>query len=558
MGKLYFYPTFVLMFKRSILLFSFSIALSLQALPVKDSLFSLIVGFSRPVQDYSLQTLTGNAFSQIEALDINRTYFKFTYSSRRLNHSSAYKLLSALPNFLQIQENSQVYLRATTPNDTLFGKQFHLQLIHAVEAWDITRSGVNRRGDTIVIAVVDDGLHINHPDFKGNIWINYADTMGNGLDDDGNGFIDDTYGWNFIGRNNDISDSFYYKAGHGSPVAGIIGAKTNNITGVSGIMWNVKLMIVNVTDTSPNMAIYQSDVIKAYSYVLHQRQLYNQTNGQKGAFVVAINSSWGIDGKKPNQAPLWCAFYDTLGKAGILSVCAVSNAQEQLDTYGDLPTLCTSEHLIAVGNSTRFDNYAGGGYSDISVDLFAPGSNIFTTAAYTKTNILSNRIFRDGYSGSSFSAPMVTAALGVMHSYACERLLDTIKNNPLKANLILRKLLLDGVDQVNALDGKCVTGGRLNIQKALKIMDMYCQGEVGVTSTAWTNGLLVYPNPAQDIINIQCDSEIIFVECLDVQGRLIELSFNEGQLDISGLLPGIYFLRIRVEEGETTVKIVKS
>lgn len=546
------------MFKRGFLLFSLTFVVTLQAMPVKDSLFSVIVGFNRPVQDYSLESLTGHVFKRIEALDIHKTYYKFTYSTRTIQHQAVYQVLSSLPNFNQIQENSEVHLRASTPNDTLFGKQWHLQLIHAVEAWDITRSGLNRRGDTIVVAVVDDGLHINHPDFKGNIWINYADTAGNDIDDDGNGYIDDTYGWNFIGQNNDISDSLYYKAGHGTPVAGIIGAKTNNITGVSGVMWNVKLMIVNVTDTSPNMAIYQSDVIKAYSYVLQQRKLYNQTNGQKGAFVVAINSSWGIDGKKPNQAPLWCAFYDTLGKAGIMSVCAVSNAQEQLDTYGDLPTLCTSDHLIAVGNSTRFDNYAGGGYSSISVDLFAPGSNIFTTAAYTKTNILSNRIFRDGYSGSSFSAPMVTAALGIMHSHACERLLDTIKNNPYKANLILRKLLLDGVDPINALDGKCVSGGRLNIQKALNMMDMYCQGQVGLTQTDWRDGLLVYPNPAQSVLYIQTELEIQSLICTDIQGRTMNIQFNQGQLDISNLISGVYFLTIRVMEGETTIKFIKS
>lgn len=545
------------MFKRLLTLLVFTSFFNAKALPVKDSTLSIIVEFTKPCGDYSLESLTQNRFRQIEALNIERTLYKFVYSSHTLSTSKAMDILMTLPNFSQAQEDGIVQLRATTPNDTLFGQQWHLQLIHAVEAWDITRSPVNRRGDTLVIAVVDDGLHINHPDFKGNIWINYADTLGNGKDDDGNGFIDDTYGWNFVGRNNDISDSFYYKASHGTPVSGIIGARTNNITGVSGILWNIKLMIVNITDTSRYMVNYQSDVIKAYSYVLHQRRLYNQTNGAKGAFVVATNSSWGMDAKKPNQAPLWCAFYDTMGAAGILNVSAVSNAQEQLDTYGDLPTLCPSMHLITVGNSTRYDNYAGGGYSDISVDLFAPGSNIFTTASYVKSNILSNRIFRDGFSGSSFASPMVAAAVGFMHSYACERILDTIKNNPAKGNLILRKLLLDGVDRLNTLDGKCVTGGRLNVQKALKIMDMYCQGEVSVNSQVYDHQVYVYPNPGTDLVYVNASSPVVSVTCTDLSGRVMEVNWSGSQIDISALAVGVYYLTVQTEAGSSVVKISK-
>jgi subtilisin family serine protease len=233
--------------------------------PLPNAVKSFIVKFSQSQQNEVLQELSNYQFQEIEALNPERTLYKFTFSSKVIDYNQASYIVNHLPFYELHQDDSPIELRGSVPNDTLFSKQWHLPLIKANEAWDVTKSGVNRRGDTIVIAVIDDGLHIKHPDFQGSIWINYADSLRNGIDDDSNGFVDDTYGWNFLGRNGDISDSNYFKARHGTPVAGIIGARTNNITGISGIMWQVKLMIVNVTDTSPNMIRYQSDVLRAYS-----------------------------------------------------------------------------------------------------------------------------------------------------------------------------------------------------------------------------------------------------------------------------------------------------
>jgi hypothetical protein len=526
-------------------------------LPKPKSYSAFIVEFSHAQSAQALDELSSYKFYLIESLNPENTLFKFQYNTSSLDYNSASYLVNHLPFYLRHQDDEAISLRATTPNDTLYSRQWHLPLIKANAAWDLTRSGVNRRGDTIVIAVIDDGLHLKHPDFQGNIWINYADTLGNGIDDDGNGFKDDTYGWNFMGRNSDISDSNYYKGRHGTPVAGIIGARTNNITGVSGIMWQVKLMIVNVTDTSLNMATYQSDAIKAYSYVLQQRKLYNASNGKKGAFVVAANSSWGIDRRFPHQAPLWCAFYDTLGKYGIINVSAASNAQELIDSYGDLPSLCPSEQLIVVGNSTRYDNDGGGGFSVMHVDLSAPGTNVFSTANYVKANILSNKLFRDGYDGSSFSAPMVTAAIGVLHSYACERLLDTIKSNPAKANLILRKILLSGVDVIDALSGKNATYGRLNIQKALKVLDQYCLGEVSVKKIPSSVYMALYPNPGNGSVVIQSSEPLNSVSCFTISGQQIPLSQQDNVYDMSAQPDGVYFFKISTSHGSGVLKYIK-
>ncbi len=540
-----------------VLLFLLHVLQSVSASPLPDAQKSFIVKFTQSQSLEALQELSAYKFQAIEALNPEKTLYKFTFSSKTIDYNQASYIVNHLPFYELHQDDGIIELRSTTPNDTFYSKQWHLPLIKANAAWDVTKSGVNRRGDTLVIAVIDDGLHIKHPDFQGSIWINYADSLRNGKDDDSNGFVDDTYGWNFMGRNSDISDSNYFKGRHGTPVAGIIGARTNNVTGISGIMWQVKLMIVNVTDTSPNMARYQSDVLKAYSYVLHQRKLYNATNGEKGAFVVAANSSWGIDRRFPNQAPLWCAFYDTLGKYGILNVAAASNATELIDSYGDLPGLCPSEQLIVVGNSTRYDNDGGGGYSVLNIDLSAPGTNVFSSANYVKSNILANNLYHDAYTGSSFSAPMVTAAIGVIHSYACDRLLDSIRMNPAKGNLIIRKIILTGTDQIDALSGKSATSGRLNIVKALKVLNQYCTGEVSVKPIAANSFMDLYPNPGNGSVVIQSSEPLVSVECYNSAGQLIDLNQNANNFQMSEASDGVYYFKVRTAAGLQVMKYVK-
>ncbi len=546
-----------MMFRILLVFCLFLSATSVEALPVKQADHFLIVQFARPMQEIELKELTAFRFIVLEPLNIEKTLYKLGYDSKTLTDLGATDILRKVPYFMLSQPDGPINLRKTIPNDTLFSKQGHLNLIRAAEAWDLTRSGVNRRGDTIVVAVIDDGLHINHPDFQGNIWINYADTMDNGIDDDGNGYIDDHYGWNFVNMNNDISDSLYYEARHGTPVAGIIGARVNNITGVSGIMWNVKLMIVNVADTSPLILVYQSDAIRAYSYVLQQRKLYNATGGQKGAFVVASNSSWGANNRFPHQAPLWCAMYDSLGKYGILNCAAVTNQEGLVETNGDLPTLCPSTHLIAVGSSSPGDNFYQCGFSTTHVDLSAPGYNIFSTNAYTQQNINTKNVYNDGNSGTSFAAPMVTAAIGVLHSYACERILDSIKANPAKGSAMMRKFILEGADVLQSLAGKSVTSGRLNIKRSIEIMDQYCLGFVNVGNIQSEVDIRLFPNPGNGTIQVLSDKPVTAMECYDLAGKLISSEFDGEQLKLGDVENGVYFIRVYIGEQVLTYKYVK-
>jgi len=506
---------------------------------------SVLVRFKKPQNLQALYHQTESVFKTIQPIDNDHLLIQFTWSES-LENWKAIDMIRQLTDYDLHQMDGPIELRSTDANDVWFSSQWHLKNIKAIQAWDVTRSGTTNYGDTIVIAVVDDGLHLKHPDFQGNIWINYADTMNNGIDDDANGYIDDHYGWNFQSNNNDISDSNYYVAGHGTPVAGIIGAVTNNGIGISGIMWKVKIMVVNVADTGSFPAIYQSDVLRAYSYVFHQRKLYNQTNGKQGAFVVATNSSWGIDGKFPNQAPLWCAMYDSLGKYGVLNVSAVSNNPSNLvDTDGDLPTLCPSAHLITVGSSTLGDNYFSSGYSTTSVDLSAPGANVFSTNAYTKIAVQNNLLYQGNFSGTSYASPMVTAAVGVLASNACPRILDSLKVNPIKWNILLKRFILEGVDVLPSLAGKSLTGGRLNIQKSLSLMDDYCFGRMSVDESLQSTFVKVFPNPGQSQIQILSDKIISSVVCLNSLGQAINLPVIQDNTLIVDFLPsGLYVLQI--------------
>lgn len=362
------------------------------------------------------------------------------------------------------QLNYHVTQRAT-PNDASFNQQWGLHNtgqnggtvdadIDAPEAWDITTGGVTAAGDTIVIAVVDGGMQLNHPDLLGNYFINYNEIPNNGIDDDGNGYIDDYRGWNAYNNNGNVpSDQ------HGTHVGGIIGARGNNNTGVSGVNWRVKIMPIG--GSSGNFSI----VVNAYSYAAKMRKLYNQTNGAQGAFVVATNASFGVDYGQASNFPVWCAFYDTLGTLGILSMGAGPNANTNIDVQGDIPTTCPSNYLVAVTNSTRQDvKNTQAGYGTTHMDIAAPGSSIYNTVSGSGYNSLS---------GTSMATPMVTGVVALMYAAACEQFIIDYKSNPSLMALQMRSWLLSSVDVKSNFASQVGSGGRLNAHKALLAVQTY-------------------------------------------------------------------------------------
>ncbi|NNF01841.1 MAG: S8 family serine peptidase, partial [Bacteroidia bacterium] len=358
------------------------------------------------------------------------------------------------------QFNHVVKHRATTPNDAQFTSQWQYINtganggtvdgdIDADDAWDITTGGLTSLGDTIVVCALDDGIDLTHPDFGNNRWRNNAEIPNNSIDDDANGYVDDKEGWSIVTNDDNISGG-----GHGTPVAGIMGAQGNNGIGVTGVNWDVEVMVLK-----NNFNTNEAAVLAAYDYPLTMRKIYNETNGDEGAFVVSTNASWGIDFGQPSNAPLWCAMYDTLGLHGIISCGATINGNQNVDVVGDLPTACPSDYLISVTNCDNTDNkVTSAGYGATTIDLGAHGAGAFTTNGSGGYS---------GFGGTSGATPHVTGAIGLLYSAPCVGLIQIAKTNPALAATMVRDYILNGVDSNASLQGITTTGGRLNLHKSL-------------------------------------------------------------------------------------------
>lgn len=348
------------------------------------------------------------------------------------------------------------------PNDGDFPKQWNLHSatdvdIDAPEAWGLFAQP-SQAGTDVVVAIVDGGVDINHTDLKANIWKNQGEIPFNNLDDDGNGYVDDVNGWDAFSDSGDVpSDQ------HGTHCSGIASAKGNNSSMVSGVNWNAKIMAVaGATDQT-------SIVAAAYGYVIAQKKLWIETNGAKGANVVSTNSSFGVDYGDCSQGEfvMWNDLYNEMGKYGILSAAATANLNINIDTAGDVPTGCTSDHIVSVTNTTNTDQKnTGAAYGLKSVDLGAPGTRILSTVPGNTTTFLT---------GTSMATPHVAGAIAYMHSVASPAFKAFYKASPKAASLVLKRLLLGSVDIIPALKTTTVSGGRLNLYKAGLAISQYTQ-----------------------------------------------------------------------------------
>ena len=380
-----------------------------------------------------------------------------------------YEILKSLKNDKRIRyaQFNHLIEERVIPNDPGFSNQWqYLQEVgsngmnadlDADLAWNITTGGLTVNGDTIVACVIDDGIIDNHEDFGDNLWVNHMEIPGNNIDDDNNGYIDDYLGWDTYSNNGNI----HTDGSHGTPVAGIVGAQGNNGIGVTGVNWDIKLMIVRGGGNEAN-------ALASYAYPYYFRQLYNQTDGAQGAFVVATNASWGTNFGNPDDAPIWCNFYDALGEEGILSCGATANLNINVDSEGDLPTGCSSEYLISVTNMDRNDEKViGAGYGVNSIDLGAFGEETWTTN------------WNNNYSpfgGTSGATPHVTGAIALLYSAPCSSFADLALQDPALAATLGRQYILDGVEPNESLLGITATGGRLNLNNSILNLMTNCSG----------------------------------------------------------------------------------
>ena len=327
--------------------------------------------------------------------------------------------LSSDPN-VAYAEPDYILTASVTPNDPRFAEQWGLNNsgnndINAPQAWDITTGN-----SSVIIAVIDSGVDYNHPDLQNQIWTNTGEIPNNNRDDDGNGFIDDVRGWDFGAGDNDPMD----ENDHGTHVAGIIGANSNNNNGVAGINWNVQIMPLKFMNAQGQGST--SAAIRALDYAV--------TNGAR-----VSNNSWG--GGAFSQA-LFDAI-QTANRQNHLFVAAAGNDGVNTDGGTNFPSTYDLPNIISVAATDQSDRLASfSNFGRRTVDLAAPGAQIMST--------IRNRGYR-ALSGTSMAAPFVSGVAGLILAQNANLNVTQIK-----------AAILDYVDPVQALSGQVLTGGRLN------------------------------------------------------------------------------------------------
>ncbi|NBP89223.1 MAG: hypothetical protein EBU59_12150, partial [Planctomycetia bacterium] len=369
----------------------------------------------------------------------------------------------AEPNFLL--QNQRV------PSDPRYGELWGLNQpsdfdIDAPEAWDIT-TGSN----DVVIAVIDSGVDYTHQDLAANIWVNPGEIAGDGIDNDGNGFIDDVRGWDFGENDNDPMDT----DGHGTHVAGTIGAVANNGTGVVGVAWNVRIMPLKFEDANGNLST--DAAIAAITYATEMRLA--------GVNVVASNNSWGGGGFSQ-------ALLDAInagGEAGVLFVAAAGNDSNNNDQIPVYPTSYESDAILSVAATDRNNNLAGfSNFGRTSVDIGAPGAGILSTLPGNAYGNLS---------GTSMAAPH---AAGVAALVAAA--------NPDATMEEVRDAIIDGSVPIASLAGNVASGGLLNAYGSLaafrgvsRTAGVVVRGEEIVVDSVWDDTDIVHVLQDEIIVN---------------------------------------------------------
>jgi hypothetical protein len=319
-------------------------------------------------------------------------------------------------DLVQYAQPNYVYTVSTnTPNDPRYGELWGMEKITAPLAWD------RATGGDVVVAVIDTGVDYNHEDLAANMWTNPGETPGNGLDDDANGFVDDVYGYDFVNGDGDPMDD----NSHGTHCAGTIGGVGDNRIGVAGVNWKVKIMALKFLSGAGGGTT--ADAIAAIRY-----------STRMGAKLTS--NSWGGGGFDQGM-------YDAISEANrgrILFVAAAGNNGSDNDALPFYPASFDLDNIISVAATDVGDGLAGFScYGATTVDLGAPGVDILSCVPGNAYGLKS---------GTSMAAPHVSGAMALL--YSAQPDLDYAA---------AKQRLLDTVDRIASLTGRCISEGRLNL-----------------------------------------------------------------------------------------------
>lgn len=416
----------------------------------------LIVRFKGAAPQSMFEAQGANDFSLIKKFDLqsanlNSASNKGDLCHVKLNGMSVEEALAKLskddsiayaePNYLISVPENQVeksginsggvshQADAKTPNDLdpkLWGLKNDGQTggkpgadINATEAWAIT-TGKKEGGP--LVAVIDTGIDYNHPDLKNNIWVNKGEVAGDGIDNDGNGYVDDVHGYNFYANNGNPMDSH----SHGTHCAGTIAAEGNNALGITGVAWNADIMGIQFLGQNGG------STAGAIDSVIYATKM--------GADITS--NSWGGGGYSQ-------ALYDAISEFPGLFVAAAGNSSANNDLKPHYPSSYDLPNILAVASTDHNDKISYFScYGKESVDIAAPGSNIYSTVP------------GGGYSsksGTSMATPHVSGVAALIMSQF-----------PELSALEVKEAILKGGDVVEGLEDKVSTGMRLNAEKALQ------------------------------------------------------------------------------------------
>ncbi|MHC4462795.1 MAG: S8 family peptidase [Planctomycetota bacterium] len=363
---------------------------------------------------------------------------------------------------LHAERNYIAYTTLTIPNDTLFNYLWGMHNtgqtggtadadIDAPEAWDVATDA-----DDIIVAVIDTGVNYNHPDLAANMWVNEEEFYGDpDVDDDNNGYEDDIYGYDFINDDGDPIDDMF----HGTHCAGTIGAVGDNDEGVVGVCWDVRIMALKFMDEGGSGSY--ADAISCIEYAT-----------EMGANV--MSASWGGRGDSPDLKDA----IDAADANGILFVAAAGNPRDSENPNNDenpfYPASFNSDNIIAVMATDHNDERSiwpetekSSAYGPTSVDLAAPGTDIYSTFPTYMTPAMESRGFSRWYEtigGTSMATPHVAGACALL--WAANH--DLVTNH-----LVVKYVLMNEVDKIAELEDLCVSEGRLNLYNTL-VNSIFC------------------------------------------------------------------------------------
>lgn len=359
---------------------------------------------------------------------------------------------NAEPNYIvsAIDESNDPYYQGTVTDDVnadLWGTYSDDATIstsvttnefgsQAEKAWYEGKTG----SSGVIVGIIDAGIDPTHEDLQGNIWENPNETPNDGIDNDGNGYKDDTYGWNFVSNTNNPMDD----NNHGTHVSGTIGAKGGNAKGVAGICWNIKLIAAKFLSASGSGTT--ANAVKAVDYIT---DLKSANPG-----IVATNNSWG-GGSKSRELESAIKRANT---ANILFIAAAGNSNADMNFKPNqaYPACYVVPNIIAVasldkdGARSSFSNY-----SSKMVHLGAPGRGI-----YSSTSTLKGAPYYRSFNGTSMAAPHVTGACALYKAEYPTATAAQIKN----------AIITSAMQTPTAsMTGKTITNGRLDVMKALGV-----------------------------------------------------------------------------------------